>query len=139
MSPFYWEDVELSYRAWKRGWVIHYEPKSVVYLDATSDPRELTRGLRLDRMNTRNRFIFLWKNLHDPGMWLVHLVAVPVLCLQALVTLRAAFFLGLWDSIRKLPTILSKRRLERRAAKVPDGAIRRLFNELRKKNFVVLR
>ena len=52
---------ELSYRAWKRGWVIHYEPKSIVYLDATSDPRQSTRGLRLERMNTRNRFIFLAK------------------------------------------------------------------------------
>ena len=139
MSPFYWEDVELSYRAWKRGWVIRYEPKSVVYLDATTDPRESTRGLRLERMNTRNRFIFLWKNLHDPGMWLVHLGALPVLGLQALLTLRAGFFLGLWDSMRTLPTILSKRRLERKAAKVRDGAIRRLFNEFRKKSFVVLR
>ncbi|MCI0421669.1 MAG: glycosyltransferase, partial [Acidobacteria bacterium] len=57
MSPFYWEDVELSYRAWKRGWVIHYEPKSIVYLDAATDPRESSRGMRLERMNTRNRFI----------------------------------------------------------------------------------
>jgi GT2 family glycosyltransferase len=139
MSPFYWEDVELSYRAWKRGWVIHYEPKSVVYLDASSDPRASTRGLRLDRMNTRNRFIFLWKNLHDPGMWLVHLGALPVLCLQAVLTLRPAFFLGLWDSICMLPSIFSKRRQERRAVKVRDGAIRRLFNEFKKKSFVVLK
>jgi hypothetical protein len=56
-----------------------------------------------------------------------------------LLTLRPAFFLGLWDSILKLPAILSKRRLERKAAKVRDGAIRRLFNEFRKKSFVVLR
>ena len=139
MSPFYWEDVELSYRAWKRGWMIHYEPKSVVYLDATSDPRESTRGWKLDRMNTRNRFIFLWKNLHDPGMWLLHLGALPVLFLQAVVTLRPAFFLGLWDSFRMLPEILSKRRLERQAAKVRDGAIRRLFNEFKKKSFVELK
>jgi len=139
MSPFYWEDVELSYRAWKRGWVIHYEPKSVVYLDATSDPRESTRGLRLDRMNIRNRFIFLWKNLHDPGMWLAHLGVLPVLCLKAALTLRAAFFLGLWDCVRALPEIVSKRRHERRSVKVCDDAIRRMFHEFRKKSFVVLK
>lgn len=90
-------------------------------------------------MNTRNRFIFIWKNPHDPGMWLVHLGALPVLCLQAVLTLRVAFFLGLWDSICALPAIVSKRRLEGRAAKVRDGAIRRLFNEFKKKSFVVLR
>jgi len=28
-SPFYWEDVDLSYRIWKRNWHILYEPKSV--------------------------------------------------------------------------------------------------------------
>lgn len=139
MSPFYWEDVELSYRAWKRGWVIHYEPESVVYLDAARDPRESARGLRLDRMNTRNRLIFLWKNLHDPAMWLAHLGAIPVLCLQAVITLRAAFLLGLWDSVCRLPAILSKRRQERRAAKVRDSAIRRLFSELKRKSFVIIR
>jgi len=28
LSPFYWEDVELSYRAWKRGFIVLYEPRS---------------------------------------------------------------------------------------------------------------
>jgi hypothetical protein len=69
----------------------------------------------------------------------MHLGVLPILCLQALLTLRAAFFLGLCDAIRALPAILTKRRSERRAAKVRDGAIRRLFNEFRKKSFVVLR
>ena len=30
-SPFYWEDVDLSYRALKRGWRVLYEPRSVVH------------------------------------------------------------------------------------------------------------
>ncbi len=29
-APFYLEDVELSYRAWKRGLTVRYEPRSVV-------------------------------------------------------------------------------------------------------------
>ena len=30
-SPFYWEDVDLSYRIWKRNWQILYEPNSVAH------------------------------------------------------------------------------------------------------------
>ena len=29
--PFYWEDVDLCFRAWKRGWRCLYEPESVVH------------------------------------------------------------------------------------------------------------
>ena len=29
-APFYYEDVELSFRAWKRGWSVHYEPASTI-------------------------------------------------------------------------------------------------------------
>ncbi len=113
MSPFYWEDVELSYRAWKRGWVIHYEPKSVVYHDASTTILGAFNRFRIDRINTRNRFIFMWKNVHDPGMLIKHLGAIILLVLQSLFTFRAAFLAGLWDSLCLLPTIISKRKAER--------------------------
>jgi len=29
LSPIHWEDMDLSYRAWKRGWTVRYEPRSV--------------------------------------------------------------------------------------------------------------
>jgi O-antigen biosynthesis protein len=139
MSPFYWEDVELSYRAWKRGWVIHYEPRSIVYHDASTTIRGAFHRFRIDRINTRNRFIFMWKNLHDPLMLIKHFGSTILLALQALVTLKVAFFSGLWDALRALPSILTKRRAERRAAKVKDASIRRLFGELKKKSFVLLK
>jgi GT2 family glycosyltransferase len=139
MSPFYWEDVELSYRAWKRGWVIHYEPKSIVYHEASTTIRGAFNRFRIDRINTRNRLIFMWKNLHDPGMLIKHLGSIILLAFQALFLLRAAFFGGLWDSLRCLPTIISKRRVELRAAKVKDANIQKLFGEFRKKSFVLLK
>ena len=29
-SPFYWEDIDLSYRAWKSGYQILYDPNIIV-------------------------------------------------------------------------------------------------------------
>ena len=139
MSPFYWEDVELSYRAWKRGWEIVYEPKSIVYQDSAKDIRGTMNRVRFERLNIRNRFIFLWKNLHDPGMFLMHLGSTFLLTLQAVVTLRASFFLGFWDFFLILPVVLRKRRIEKKASRVRDRAIRKVFRELRKKTFVVLK
>ena len=139
MSPFYWEDVELSYRAWKRGWVIHYEPNSIVYHDASTTIRGTFNRIRIERINTRNRFIFMWKNLHDPLMLIMHLGSLCLLVFQSLITFRVAFFLGLWDSIRCFPDIVSKRRSEKRAAKVKDGSIRKMFSEFKGKSFVSLK
>jgi len=139
MSPFYWEDVELSYRAWKRGWVIHYEPKSVVYHDASTTILGAFNRFCIDRINTRNRFIFMWKNVHDPGMLIKHLGAIILLVLQSLITFRAAFLAGLWDSLCLLPTLISKRKAERHAAKVKDADLRRLFLEMQNKPFVLLK
>jgi GT2 family glycosyltransferase len=139
MSPFYWEDVELSYRAWKRGWVIHYEPRSMVYHDASTTVRGAFNRIRIDRINTRNRLIFMWKNLHDPAMLILHLGSMPLLVLQALFTFRVSFFLGLWDSMCCFPAIISKRGKEKRAARVKDSSIKKLFWEFRKKPFVLLK
>jgi GT2 family glycosyltransferase len=139
MSPFYWEDVELSYRAWKRGWEIVYEPKSIVYQDCAKDIRGTLNRVRFERLNIRNRFIFLWKNLHNPGMFLIHLGSTFLLALQAVVTFRPAFFLGFWDFFFTLPGVLKKRGIEKRATRVKDRAIRKLFRDLRKNSFVILK
>ena len=139
LSPFYWEDVELSYRAWKHGWKIVYEPNSIVYQDSVKDIRGTLNRVRFERLNTRNRFIFLWKNLHDPGMFLMHLSSTFLLTLQAIVTFRASFFLGFWDFLFTLPEVLRKRGIEKKASRVKDRAIRKLFSELRKKSFIVLK
>ncbi len=139
MSPFYWEDVELSYRAWKRGWTVLYEPRSVVYHDANTTIRGAFNRVRVSRINIRNRFIFMWKNLHDPWMMSRHLASTFLLLVQAVLTFRIAFFLGLGDAVGRLPHILRRRRDERRHITVKDRKIQKLFNEFKKKSFVQLK
>ena len=139
MSPFYWEDVELSYRAWKRGWLVLYEPRSLVYHDASTTIRGAFNRVRINRINIRNRFIFMWKNLHDVSMLLLHLMSTGLLILQAILTVRVSFFLGLADAILKIPRILPKRRSEKKAAKLKDRSIRKMFLDFRKKSYLMLR
>lgn len=66
--PLYWEDVDLSYSAWRRGWISLYDPAAVVYhADSTTVKRNL-ENRRVDQIKLRNRYLLSWKNLDDPGL-----------------------------------------------------------------------
>ncbi len=139
MSPFYWEDVELSYRAWKRGWIVLYEPRSLVYHDASTTIKGAYHRFRVNRINARNRFIFIWKNLHDPGMMFMHVLSLGLLAVQAVLTFRFSFLLGMGDAFLCIPKILPKRQIEKKAVRVRDHKIRKLFTDFKKQSFVILR
>jgi GT2 family glycosyltransferase len=66
--PFYWEDVDIGYRAWGRGWQVLYEPASVVYHDQGSTMRRVHRPAHVELMSAKNAVLFAWKNLLDPRL-----------------------------------------------------------------------
>jgi hypothetical protein len=80
----------------------------------------------------------MWKNLHDASMLLLHLMSTCLLILQAILTVRVSFFLGLGDAILEIPQILPMRRAEKKAARIKDRDIRKLFLEFKKKKYVIL-
>src|SRR5207237_9711682 len=77
-APIYWEDVDISYRAWKCGLSILYEPRSVVRHRVSSTMRKIGRR-RMRQLQQRNRLIFHWRNLHDPMMLTSDVMSVVVL------------------------------------------------------------
>lgn len=77
-KPFYWEDTDLGYRAWKRGWKIIWDPTSRVIHDhkksviaSNFSPKYITNTAQ------RNQFLFIWKNIHDTEMIREHLLYLP--------------------------------------------------------------
>src|SRR5262249_44416861 len=62
-APFYFEDVELSYRGWKRGYSVAYQPHGVVRHRFSSTIAPLA-GTFVERISHRNRLIFHWIHLH---------------------------------------------------------------------------
>lgn len=64
-APFYWEDFDLGYRAWKKGWRIIWEPKAIVAHKHESTISKLDSNyVRL--IKERNQLLFIWKNISDP-------------------------------------------------------------------------
>lgn len=74
--PFYWEDIELGYRAWRRGWRSVFAPDASVL-----HRRRATIGPRFgdayaDQTFLKNALLFTWKNLRDQSLLTQHFVYV---------------------------------------------------------------
>ncbi len=122
-SPAYWEDVDLSYRALKRGWRVLYEPGSVVYhahesTTARLDPRFVSM------LRQRNQFFFVWKNIGDLRWLGASLLLAPwVGAYHALRGGDTSLLRGLGAALLDVRRVLMRRREEQAAARVSDRAV----------------
>jgi len=76
-DPFYWEDIDLSYRAKKLGYTVVFEPRSIV-IHEHEKGAIMSKYSKQDvrRISYRNQFIFVWKN-GSIGQLLQHLFWMP--------------------------------------------------------------
>ena len=63
-SPFYCEDLDLGLRAWKSGYQLLWEPKSIVEHKHESTISKFPRHFR-DYVIERNRLLVVWRNITD--------------------------------------------------------------------------
>lgn len=83
----YYEDVDLSLSAWRLGWDILYEPKSIVYhKHKTSTVQE--SDVFFSSMILKNHFLLLIKHF-PPRMWIKKIVTFAAKLLFVLSVLRA--------------------------------------------------
>lgn len=123
------EDVELSYRGWKRGWLIKYEPRSVAYHDASQTMDRRYHRRSLDKLSRRSRILMHWMLLHDRGMLGRHLGYVIGRFLIGWLLLDWRFYWAIFTGLGSLRTILRKRRSSRQTMARSDRELLRLLSE----------
>lgn len=72
-SPFYWEDIDLSYRAWKKGYEVFFDPAVVVEHHHESTIGSYFTKEQINKIALRNQLIFIWKNITDYKLLTIHL------------------------------------------------------------------
>lgn len=72
LSPFYLEDTDLGYLAWKRGWKVLYQPRSVVYHEHRGTIGRRFTPAEIHHILARNFILWSWKNIHDWKKLAVH-------------------------------------------------------------------
>lgn len=106
-KPFYWEDVDLGYRAWKHGYKCVFEPLSKVdHYHEEGTIQNTSSKLRIRTVAYKNQFLFMWKNIEDYHLILLHLFWMPYHALMALTRLDLAFFSGLAIALFALPSLV---------------------------------
>ena len=72
--PFYLEDGDLGYVAWKRGWKTLYQPASVVYHEHRGTIGKKFAQDYINAVLRKNFVLFAWKNIHSWRMLAEHFV-----------------------------------------------------------------
>ena len=135
LSPFYWEDVELSYRAWKRGFVVLYEPRSVTRHRVSSTIGKLDqRAVR--EIDQRNRLVYHWIHLHSLSMMASHVLWILLLSASSPLRLKPEFISSFIAAVKLLPLIRQRRIAEKRAARRSDREVFDIFSSLKEREDV---
>lgn len=106
-NPFYWEDIDLSYRALKSGYKILFEPRSIVIHE--HEKGAIKKRFSESYVKTiayRNQFIFVWKNATDLDLQLSHLLWLPCHFIKALLRFDLSLFKGFFSAFILIPEII---------------------------------
>ncbi|MBU1327468.1 glycosyltransferase family 2 protein [Patescibacteria group bacterium] len=123
-NPFYWEDIDISYRALKAGYRLVFEPKSIVHhfheqgkIKSDFSPKDVKR------IAYRNQFIFIWKNLSDYSIACEHCIWTPIRLLQAVFGRDQLMIQGYIAALRMLPNVVGTRSRSSRYWRIPDRKV----------------
>jgi GT2 family glycosyltransferase/predicted O-methyltransferase YrrM len=127
-DPFYVEDADLSYRAWKVGWrcLLAVESHVVHKHRGTIGPR-FTPAF-INQIIRRNQYLFIWKNLGSLRMLATHFLRSPIRAVQRAgvpgvgIRLELKAFLG---AMKRLPASLkAKLRLAQSVIRTDEEVLR---------------
>jgi GT2 family glycosyltransferase len=121
--PMYFEDIELGYRAWRRGWRSLFEPAASVY-----HQRRAWIGTRFNEAQAnetflRNGLLFVWKNVRDPVMLAENCAYVCARLLRELLGGEGTMARAFLRALPLLPRMLTRRWRDRRRGDLSDHQI----------------
>ncbi len=130
LAPFYWEDVELCYRAWKRGWDVRYEPASLVFHQMSATIGKRFAREEVEVVATRNRILMHWIHLHDARWWAMHWLMIGLLWAGDIATGKTRHRRAIHEAWARRNAAFARRREERAAARRSDRELVRLLAEV---------
>ena len=107
--PAYYEEVDLSYRAWKRGWKVIYEPASVIYHKDCATIGKLNKEDSITRWIYRNHVLFSVKDCGNWAQTALFIALLPLRVCRSLLQGNAIWARSIIDALPRLPHALTAR------------------------------
>lgn len=108
-NPFYWEDLDISYRARKSGYKVLFDPSiTVVHEHEKGSIKKKFTPSQIKRIAFRNQFIFVWINSSFRTL-LSHFLWLPYHILNAVLRGDINFLIGFYNSVIHIPRIFAAR------------------------------
>ena len=127
-SPFYWEDIDLSYRAWKAGYEVYFDTNIVVEHHHESTIATHFSKRQIHIISYRNQLITIWKNISDSVYINEHVLYLIKNCILSPFKNESELLMGFLKAIFMLPLILEKRRNQKKMWLKSD---RNIFNKFK--------
>lgn len=129
-NPFYWEDIDLSYRALKSGYKIYFEKSSVVVHEHERGTiKNKFKPVHVRKIAYRNQFIFVWKNITDTELLISHVFWLPYHFINAIRKREWIFFMGFYLACLRFSQIMHERYLAKRLFVLSDKQVIRDHRE----------
>lgn len=122
-SPFYWEDIDISYRAWKKGYTIQFSKEVLVDHHHESTIGAFFTKDQIKTIAYRNQLLFIWKNISDPMLLISHFLFLPWNIIYYLFKGEYGFIKGFINAIQRILKI------HRSSYIISDESIFKKFHE----------
>lgn len=123
-NPFYWEDIDISYRALKSGYKLVFESKSIVIHEHALGAimREYSPQF-VNIIAYRNQFLFIWKNATDGKILVDHMIWTPIRIVQGLFRGETSMLIGFYLALLFIPHVIFSRVRSRQSFALRDRNI----------------
>jgi len=128
-SPFYWEDVDLSYRAWKAGFQILFDPKILVKHYHESTIGKYFDKNKIKAIAYRNQLIFNLKNITDFDLMAKFIFFFFKRLIKAIMIFDFIYLKAMIAFILKIPLIIIKKISVIKIYKISDKKIIFIFKD----------
>lgn len=128
-APFYWEDIDLSYRAWKSGFTVLFEKKAVVVHEHERGAiKKNFSAAQVKKIAYRNQFLFVWINA-DISIVFSHLLWLPYHFIKAFLRGDLSFFKGFFAALLRFGRAIKTRSRVKRSFVKSDAEVVAEFAE----------